>query len=182
MPIQLDHLHLGSLVRLIRSRDFAADPTAAALARGFVRQCCEEIGERSREAELLVSELVTNALVHAETPCRVTFVALEGRPWWIEVKDWSIRPPTPRSATPTDPGGRGYELMDSLSHWHADDIDQLNGSKVVCFTLKGEADDDSNHPTRGATCAPPLGSQLGAELEWQPNHRPGSRPLGLRWA
>jgi anti-sigma regulatory factor (Ser/Thr protein kinase) len=146
VPVHADHTHLGDLVRLIRSEDFAVDPRAAAIARRFIRLACHEIGEASDIAELLVSELVTNAIVHAETPCRVTFVALRDRPWWVEVRDWSVQLPQPRCASPEDSGGRGYELMETLAHWHTD-ADELTGCKVACFTLKGDTDDESG-------CAP----------------------------
>jgi anti-sigma regulatory factor (Ser/Thr protein kinase) len=145
VSVLLDHAHVGGLVRLIRSEDFAVDPRAAGIARRLVRQACHEIDESPDIAELLVSELVTNAVLHAETPCRVTFVALRERPWWVEVQDWSLRLPAPRHATLTELGGRGYELVDTLAHWHID-INEPAGVKVVCFTPKGDTDVDAAGP------------------------------------
>ena len=54
-------------------RSFEADPASVALARSFVRSQLEEWGapELQDRAALAVSELVTNALVHAGTAASV---------------------------------------------------------------------------------------------------------------
>ncbi|MFF9644698.1 ATP-binding protein [Kitasatospora aureofaciens] len=139
-----NHVHLGGLVRLILSKEFPAKLTSASLARQFVRQACEMVEEDPEIPELLVSEVVTNAIVHARTPFKVTFVALAGRPLWIEVQDGSPERPELRTAGPADVGGRGLELLNALSAtWH-DDVDESTGSKIICFTPKGDQQDDSD--------------------------------------
>jgi len=138
-----DHVHLGGLVRLILSEQFPGEPTSVSLARRFVRRACDALGEDPEIAMLLVSEAATNAVVHAETPFRVTVVALVSRPMWIEVQDGSPKRPKRRTAKPVDDGGRGLELIEALSaSWH-DDVDEASGSKIICFTPKGDQKDES---------------------------------------
>jgi anti-sigma regulatory factor (Ser/Thr protein kinase) len=137
----LDHVHLSSLTQLIRSGDFESDPASVRGARRFIEACCAEIGIDPTIPVLLTSELASNAVNHAKTPYRVTFVSLYGRPVRVEVRDWSPDLPRPRAAGPDDLGGRGFELIESLAEgWHVDP-DPANGSKVICFTLKDDSDE-----------------------------------------
>ena len=86
-------------------------------ARKFVHDQCEHWGCRDLVdvAMLIVSELVTNAVVHAATPAEL-------RAEWshgvlrLEVLDHAEgSPPDPRIASPDDEGGRGLFLVDALS-------------------------------------------------------------------
>ncbi|MET9590773.1 ATP-binding protein [Streptomyces sp. NPDC006516] len=67
---------------------------------------------------LLISELVTNAVVHTGCPAvlRMLFGA-QGSAGTVrvEVADRSTRPPQPRHAEGEDTGGRGLELVDGLA-------------------------------------------------------------------
>ncbi len=65
-------------------------------------------------AELLVSELVTNALCHAPGSCRLTLSALDGL-LRCEVEDTSIELPGMRNNRAWDEGGRGLHLLDMLA-------------------------------------------------------------------
>jgi two-component sensor histidine kinase len=135
----LDHVHLSSQTRLIRSGDFEPDPISVRGVRRLIEACCLETGIDPMVPVLLASELATNAVKHARTRYRVTFVALDGHPARIEVRDGSLELPEPRAAGLDDLGGRGFELIEGLAEqWHAA-ADPADGSKVVCFTLKGEA-------------------------------------------
>lgn len=72
------------------------------------------------EAELVVSELATNAVIHACTPFSVT-VALEGVAIRISVRDWSESPPIVRDDGPAARSGRGLRLVDAIAHdWGVD--------------------------------------------------------------
>ncbi|WP_282203713.1 ATP-binding protein [Kitasatospora fiedleri] len=127
---------------------FEPVPTVVRAVRRLIGKCCVEIGIDPDIPVVLASELATNVVRHVGTPFRVTFVALEGRPVWIEVQDGSLELPRPRAAGPDDLGGRGFELIEALAaKWHTDrDIGQ--GTKIVCVTLKGEEEDgsgDGNH-------------------------------------
>ncbi|WP_181143711.1 ATP-binding protein [Streptomyces cinnamoneus] len=148
-----EHVHLTDLARLVQSKKFPADPLSVGAARRFVRRFCNEIGQDSDTAELLISEVVTNALVHAKSPCQVTCVALWGRPAWFEVRDESPEHPTPRDVDLDASGGRGLLLLDVLAdHWHVED-DTSRQAKIICFTLKEGEDDARGAQQREVTAA-----------------------------
>jgi len=67
---------------------------------------------------LLISELVTNAVVHTGCPAvlRMLFGSASGAGTVrVEVADASCRPPRQRHAEGEDTGGRGLELVDGLA-------------------------------------------------------------------
>ncbi len=67
---------------------------------------------------LLISELVTNAVVHTGCPAvlRMLFGSAGGSGTVrVEVADASCRPPRQRHAEGEDTGGRGLELVDGLA-------------------------------------------------------------------
>ncbi len=94
------------------------DPRAAAAARRVVRSTCTlwDLEELTLDAALLVvSELVTNAVVH--TRSQVT-VRLRLRPdrLLVEVEDQDSRLPVLQEHDGSDAlGGRGLPLVDALS-------------------------------------------------------------------
>ncbi|MEV4018375.1 ATP-binding protein [Nonomuraea angiospora] len=65
-------------------------------------------------AELLISELVTNAVRHARGLVRMSLSAADGL-LRCEVEDSSPLPPTPRAASRDDEGSRGLLLVEVLS-------------------------------------------------------------------
>ncbi|MCX4744671.1 PAS domain-containing SpoIIE family protein phosphatase/ATP-binding protein [Kitasatospora sp. NBC_01287] len=65
-------------------------------------------------AELLVSELVTNALVHAQQPRRLRL--FRDRMLTLEVADAGRQAPRLRPAGSEDEGGRGMYLINELAH------------------------------------------------------------------
>jgi anti-sigma regulatory factor (Ser/Thr protein kinase) len=67
------------------------------------------------DVELLGTELVTNALLHAGTPATIT-VRYEGDRVRVEVRDPSSTPPRPRTPRPDRVGGRGLWLVERLAH------------------------------------------------------------------
>ena len=104
---------------------------SAEAASRFVHDRCEDWGcpELTDVSTLIVSELVTNAIVHAATPAEL-------RAQWsngvlrLEVMDNAEgSPPDPRIADPDDEGGRGLLLVDALSTaWGVESTDH---GKVV---------------------------------------------------
>ncbi|KUJ70945.1 hypothetical protein ACZ90_01185 [Streptomyces albus subsp. albus] len=79
---------------------------------------------RADVAELLISELVTNALVHTDRGAVVTATLGEGPAarrrgrLHVEVRDFTHRPPTPRSARESageGTSGRGLLLVNALA-------------------------------------------------------------------
>ncbi|MEV6161235.1 ATP-binding protein [Streptomyces sp. NPDC052052] len=99
------------------------DPAEVGRARRWARSRLvgSGIGDDEPLAEtliLLISELVTNAVVHTGCPAvlRMLFGAAEAAGTVrVEVADVSCRPPQPRHAKGEDTGGRGLELVDGLA-------------------------------------------------------------------
>lgn len=95
------------------------DPAEVGRARRWARSrlAGSGIGDDEPLAEtliLLISELVTNAVVHTGCPA-VLRMLLGGPGVRVEVADASDRPPAPRHAAGDDTGGRGLELVDGLA-------------------------------------------------------------------
>jgi CheY-like chemotaxis protein len=99
-----------------RSLDLPATPESAALARAFVER---ELRARERNAvigiaTLLVSEIVTNAVVHARSAPRVS-VATNGARVRVQVTDWGDGAVIMRDLGPMSLGGRGLHIVDRLA-------------------------------------------------------------------
>jgi hypothetical protein len=73
------------------------------------------VGDLADSAELLVSELVTNALRHTRGPLRLNLRLREGR-LLCEVEDTESAGPVRGVADSEAEGGRGTELIDLLAH------------------------------------------------------------------
>lgn len=85
------------------------------------------------DAQLLTSELVTNAVRYARGPI-VVRAALRDGFVRLEVSDAAVdAAPAPRVAAPNDEGGRGMELVDKLSARWGWQIDAQ--AKVVWLDL-----------------------------------------------
>ncbi|MFB8398793.1 ATP-binding protein [Streptomyces yangpuensis] len=99
--------------------EVGADPAEVGRARRWARSrlAGSGIGDDEPLAEtliLLISELVTNAVVH--TGCPAVLRMLFGGPGVrVEVADASDRAPARRQACGEDTGGRGLELVDGLA-------------------------------------------------------------------
>ncbi|MEU1179883.1 SpoIIE family protein phosphatase [Streptomyces sp. NPDC005820] len=95
--------------------DLPAEPSMVARARKLVTAQLDtwDLPEVSFVAELVVSELVTNAIRHAEPPIRLRL--LRDRRLICEVSDSSNTAPHLRRARTYDEGGRGILLVAQLS-------------------------------------------------------------------
>ncbi|MEV6261323.1 ATP-binding protein [Streptomyces sp. NPDC051784] len=102
------------------------DPAEVGRARRWARSRLIGSGMEDDEpiAEtliLLISELVTNAVVHTGCPAVLRMLFGSANPTGsagtvrVEVADASCRPPQPRHAAGEDTGGRGLELVDGLA-------------------------------------------------------------------
>ncbi|MGW7362505.1 ATP-binding protein [Streptomyces sp. NPDC054841] len=112
--------------------------TACALARTAIRDVLPRwgLGELVPTAELLVSELVCNALRHAVGPLRLTLERLSDVR--CLVSDGSSEPPCPTDAGPEDEDGRGLALVDMLAaRWGCERGPE---GKSVWFELSADAD------------------------------------------
>ncbi|WP_354643962.1 SpoIIE family protein phosphatase [Kitasatospora camelliae] len=85
-------------------------------ARRFTRETLEawELTALVDYAELMVSELVTNALLHADAPRRLRL--FRDRVLTLEVADAGSQSPRLRSSAEEDEGGRGIHLVSELAH------------------------------------------------------------------
>jgi hypothetical protein len=90
-------------------------PIAAGEARDHVHTQLTHwsLGPLTMTSELLVSELVGNAIRHGKSP--VVLRMLRGERLICEVSDSSLTTPQIRHASETDEGGRGLQLVAALS-------------------------------------------------------------------
>ena len=87
--------------------------------------------------QLLTSELVTNAVLHARTSITLTIEAA-GSGVRVSVTDGSPIPPAMRRHSVTSTTGRGLRLLNQLADsWSVEDT---NGGKTVWFTLTAASD------------------------------------------
>jgi anti-sigma regulatory factor (Ser/Thr protein kinase) len=115
------------------------ESTSPAVARQFAqRSGCREHGlEMLDDALLLISELVTNSVLHGGPPI-VLAVDCDGEGLHVRVRDGSTTMPAPRSADASAESGRGMSLVDLLSStWGVDPVADVHGpGKEVWFELR----------------------------------------------
>lgn len=104
------------------SVDLPAEPSSATRARTLTRERLEPTcsADTIETVALLVTELVTNAILHARTPLLLT---LETRPGHLRicVADRSNELPSPRHHQSDAITGRGLALVEQLSSaWGVD--------------------------------------------------------------
>ena len=99
--------------------EFVAEAASAAAAREFIsgHLLHHGLSYLVDDVRLVVSELATNALVHARTPFTVTLA--EGhRSVLLTVRDGSPESPVRVAASVLDTGGRGVSIVSRVSsHW-----------------------------------------------------------------
>ena len=111
--------------------EFSAEPTSAAQARAFVSQHLLGHGmpHLVDDIELVVSELATNAMVHACTSFTVSLCASD-ESVCLEVSDGSPVEPSVVAARSLDTNGRGVAIVQELSHdWGV--LSRKSGGKSV---------------------------------------------------
>ncbi|MGW6647090.1 SpoIIE family protein phosphatase [Streptomyces iakyrus] len=99
----------------IAAWELSADPSRVGEVRASAMRWLSDRGldETGFAAELILSELITNAIRHGAAPIRVRL--LYGRTLICEVSDASNTAPHLRRAASTDEGGRGLFLVAQLS-------------------------------------------------------------------
>lgn len=127
-----------------------AVPESISVARRFVAAALHDVhaGAAVDDAATLVSELATNALLHARTTFTVE-VALVGDLVRIGVVDLSPAVPRVRDYGPSATTGRGMQLVARMAtRWG---IERSDDGKIVWFELPVQgsaelaaADEDSN--------------------------------------
>ena len=111
--------------------------SSVAAARRYVREVLRRVDAEDLEesAELCVSELVTNAVLHARTAFSLAVRTMDGGRLRIEVTDSSPAAIQPRHFAVTSTTGRGLQLVASLSwDWGVESLPAAQGpGKVVWF-------------------------------------------------
>lgn len=99
------------------SRALSADHRAPAEARAHVRDTLTAWGLAAAidDAQILVSELVTNAVRHGSGPVELTLGRADGFIVLAVTDAAADLPPNPRDAADSDPGGRGMFLINAMS-------------------------------------------------------------------
>lgn len=117
------------------------DRRAPAHARRFLAEqiCRTHLSEVSDVALLLVSEAVTNAVLHGSPPIVVAVDCDESCRLQVRVRDGSPLSPTVASSHPVAEGGRGLQLIDELSAWWG--VDPEPDGKAVWFLLDPNDED-----------------------------------------
>jgi anti-sigma regulatory factor (Ser/Thr protein kinase) len=117
-----------------QTRHYSPEPASVTSARRFVVDCLrgypQELTDR---AELLVSELATNALRHTGTEFTVTITSSEEL-IRVEVTDPAAGKPHRRHPARLEPNGRGLHIVDALSDsWEV--VPARPQGKTVSFVL-----------------------------------------------
>ena len=119
--------------KLQASRTFEPEPAEVIAARHFVTRMLREWGVAEADIPLLVSELATNAVLHArsEFTVRVDADATRVR---VEVRDRNSRMPQMAVVPPDAYSGRGLMLVQALSDaWGVESY--ANDGKSIWFEL-----------------------------------------------
>ncbi len=129
-------------------------PESARRARRVVASALVEAGriDLVETAELLVSELVTNAVVHARTAIDLVIRAgTDGLR--VAVRDGSAHLPSRRHYGRAATTGRGLELVSLLARRHGTDTDE--GGKTVWFEIGAEPPEQDDPPAGAHDAAGP---------------------------
>lgn len=120
----------------VTALDLPATTDSVPVARRFVRQLIDAAasGADTDTAVLLVSEVVTNAVLHARTPMTVE-VQTSGDEVRVEVRDGSPVHPRIHAFSPTSATGRGLRLLDRLAARWGVERDAASGGKIVWFEV-----------------------------------------------
>lgn len=152
------------------SRRLPPTPESAASARRFVRSVLDGVSPDTVDTvELLVGELVTNAVIHARTETEVRAWVVEGQ---AHVRVSDHRPErglVPHDHHPYACTGRGLALVEELATHHG--VHSGGGRKTVWFELWPEA---PAPPASAWEIAKPSGRTLSVTLN--------DVPYALYWA
>ena len=123
------------------------EPQSAPLARAVVRELLSGSSAESMldAVELCVSELVTNAVLHASTPLLLE-IELASHVVRLRVHDHSPNVPVLARHTSTASTGRGLAMVAAMSDsWGVEEDGQDGGKTVWCeLTKRGTAEPDTD--------------------------------------
>lgn len=150
------------VAEVVQERSLPPLASSAAQARQLVRETLESAGAAhwADDAELVVSELVTNALVHAATEVRLQ-VRVDRSGVRVEVRDGSGHLPVRRDYSTASGTGRGLALVADLAHEWGAFAD--HDGKVVWFQMRASTGARPSVGRSGAA-APQAGDCVTVEL------------------
>jgi anti-sigma regulatory factor (Ser/Thr protein kinase) len=133
------------------------DPAQVSHARRQARQALSRwgLGEHADLAELIVSELATNAIRHGHGAVRVC-VSYARRHLRVDVHDDAAGQPARQQATPDGESGRGLALLDGLIGLHGGRRDVANdttGHGKTVYVMICLPADPAGIPVTGASAA-----------------------------
>ena len=119
------------------SRHFPPEPASVTQARRFVVHALDAFSDDVIDnAELLVSELATNALRHTGSGFTVAIITTTQENVRIEVTDPGEGMPEKRHPAQMEPTGRGLHIVEALAdHWEVTPASPTG--KTVAFVLSG---------------------------------------------
>lgn len=143
-----------------RREHLAAEPVSARKARRLVLEALADWGLDflGDDASLLVTEVVTNSLLHARSPIDLRVIRSDPGVR-VEVHDGSPRLPSVRTYDGEAVTGRGLEIVGyTASNWGAE---QSDDGKMVWFELGTPASEaGQGTPTSPSAAGPTVGVQL----------------------
>lgn len=113
---------------------FPLNPASITAARHYVGKLLADQSADSREAvELMVSEVVTNSIRHAQTGFTIE-VKVSADQVRVTVTDRGAGDPQVQSPAPTEPTGRGLQIVDDLARGWGVRASRRGQGKSVWFT------------------------------------------------
>lgn len=121
-----------------RTASLPRQTDSPALARRLVGTVLDQCGRAGWRyaAELAVTELVTNAVLHAHTELLLR-ARCDGRALRVEVEDFNPRLPVARRYGPESSTGRGMALVAALTSEHG--VIPTDRGKIVWFAVSDDA-------------------------------------------
>jgi anti-sigma regulatory factor (Ser/Thr protein kinase) len=130
-------------------RTFAPDPSEVYAARHFVGSVLDAWGLELEDLPLLVSELATNAVLHARSDFEVTVIRSHDRVR-VEVFDQNTRLPSFAAAPPDAYSGRGLVIMRELATaWGVESHSDV-GKTIWCEVAVSPKADEPVRPAGSA--------------------------------
>jgi anti-sigma regulatory factor (Ser/Thr protein kinase) len=117
---------------VVRSELFPPMSSSVAAARRFISECVEQLGLRSiPEIQLIVSELATNAVLHAEAHFDITVEKVDEKRARVEVRDFGDGAPQLGVPRPYSEDGRGLQVVDRVAtQWGIEEHPEGRGKSI----------------------------------------------------
>jgi anti-sigma regulatory factor (Ser/Thr protein kinase) len=121
----------------VSEHSFALPPASTSPREARVRAARELEGWGDPDTRdvvlLLISELVTNAVVHARSTVTIDLAVTDDGPVHVNVHDESTVRPTARRHQSDRPGGRGMHLLESMAaRWG---VEESRTGKSIWFEV-----------------------------------------------